>query len=187
VPKQSKPKSAGSTPAEPSNAPSPASDGQAAASAGPLGLTRRDLGSWLDGPGAGLPIPEGYPGQRLGLPESGPDSVGRVGRRLAGITIDWAACSLLAALLWRTAGAGSFGPLLVLFLEHALMVGLTGASLGHRLVGLRLHALDGGAAGLGRAGLRAALLCLFLPTMFWNRDQRGLHDQWSGTVLVRVS
>ncbi|MGO9653847.1 MAG: RDD family protein, partial [Mycobacterium sp.] len=38
-----------------------------------------------------------YPGERLGLPESGPGSLAPVGRRVAALTIDWLIAYGLAA------------------------------------------------------------------------------------------
>ncbi|NLA66265.1 MAG: RDD family protein, partial [Leucobacter sp.] len=43
--------------------------------------------------------PSDYPGERLGLPEEGSGSVGRIGRRFIAIAIDWALASLPAYLL----------------------------------------------------------------------------------------
>ena len=44
-----------------------------------------------------------YPGERLGLPESGPQSVGRVGRRFVAITGDWIISALVLMLIsWET-------------------------------------------------------------------------------------
>lgn len=45
-----------------------------------------------------LPISR-YPGERLGLPESGPRSVARVGRRIIALAIDWTMSGLLVSML----------------------------------------------------------------------------------------
>ena len=34
--------------------------------------------------------------------------------------------------------------------------------------------------------LAAVLLCLAIPALIWDRDQRGLHDKAAQTVLVRL-
>ena len=34
--------------------------------------------------------------------------------------------------------------------------------------------------------VRTVLLCLAIPALIWDRDQRGLHDRGAGTVLVRI-
>ena len=67
-----------------------------------------------------------------------------------------------------------------------LLVGTLGSTIGHRLVGLRVLSLHGGAARPLQVLVRTMLLCLFLPAMFWDRDGRGLHDKAAGTVIVRT-
>ena len=42
-----------------------------------------------------------------------------------------------------------------------------------------------GWAGPLPALVRTALLCLVLPAVVYDRDQRGLHDRAAATVLVR--
>jgi hypothetical protein len=46
--------------------------------------------------------------------------------------------------------------------------------------------LDGTDAGLVRGAVRSVLLSLAVPALVWDRDQRGLHDRFVGTVLRRV-
>ena len=46
--------------------------------------------------------------------------------------------------------------------------------------------LDGTAVGPVHALGRTLLLVLAIPPLVWDRDQRGLHDQFMGTVLRRV-
>jgi uncharacterized RDD family membrane protein YckC len=155
-------------------------------------VERRGIGSWLDGPGAASGVDHGPPGKRLGLPEQGPGSVGRSGRRVLALLVDWVAALLIANLLARgpvqdvASGAGSLIPLAVLFVENALLVGTVGATLGHRLLGLRVASLTGGPVGLRRGAVRAALLVLAVPALVWDRDQRGLHDKAAGTVLLKT-
>jgi uncharacterized RDD family membrane protein YckC len=154
-----------------------------------MGMTdRRTMGSWLEGP-ASVTREEGdYPGRRLGLPEEGAGSVARFGRRLAALFVDW----LLALFVSRVAlGVESWNELQwvalgVFTVYNALLVGLFGASVGHRLLGLKLVRLDGTEAGLLRGAARSALLSLAMPALVWDRDQRGLHDRFVGTVLRRV-
>lgn len=99
--------------------------------------------------------------------------------------IDWVLALIVARGLLGSAGLGSFGPLLVLLVENALLVGTAGATVGHRLMGLRVETLSGEWPGPVRAGVRAVLLCLAIPPLVWDRDQRGWHDQAAGTVLAR--
>ena len=143
---------------------------------------RKDTGSWLDGPRAVSGAELGYPGERLGRPETGYGSIARFGRRLLGLFVDWIGCLAVARLI----GPEPSVPLLVLFVEQTLLVGTAGFSVGQRLVGLRVVRVDGRPAGLGRAALRALLLCLAIPALIWDRDQRGLHDRLAGTLIERT-
>jgi uncharacterized RDD family membrane protein YckC len=144
------------------------------------------VGSWLEprrpSPGA----PEAYPGERLGRPAEGPRSLAGFGRRLVALFVDWVMALLIAGWLLRNVPVGQFGPLLVLLVENVVLVGTAGATLGHRLLGMRVEALDGSAPGLGRALLRSVLLCLAIPPLVWDADQRGLHDRWAGTLVART-
>ena len=157
-------------------------------------VDRKDIGSWLDGPGARTGATTAYPGERLGMPRSGAGSVGRFGRRLVGVLVDWSLCQLIASALFSVplpftevaTGRDSFVLLAVFAVENLLLVGTLGSTLGHRLAGLRVLSLRGGPARPLQVLVRTALLCLFLPAMFWDRDARGLHDKAAGTVIVRT-
>jgi uncharacterized RDD family membrane protein YckC len=156
-------------------------------------VDRKDIGSWLEGPGSRSGAPSAYPGERLGMPREGAGSMGRFGRRLVGAIIDWTACQLIAAALFSVplpfAGVASQRDttiLLLLFaLENLLLLSTTGYTLGHRVVGLRVLSLDGHRARPFQVLVRTVLLCLFLPAMFWDKDGRSLHDKAAGTVIVR--
>ena len=58
-------------------------------------------------------------------------------------------------------------------------------SVGHLILGMRVVPLAGGYLGLWRPFARTALLCLVIPAVIWDRDQRGMHDRLVGTILVR--
>ncbi|WP_448809961.1 RDD family protein [Agromyces bauzanensis] len=131
--------------------------------------------------------PSRWPGERLGLPESGPGSVGRVGRRIAALAIDWAAAIVIALLFapyssmlhsWLTLG--------IFALMQILFIPTIGGSVGHRLVGLRVVPITGGWVGPWRPIVRTALLVIVLPALVWDSDQRGFHDKVAGTVLIRA-
>ncbi|RZU25269.1 RDD family protein [Streptomyces sp. BK239] len=130
----------------------------------------------------------GYRGEQLGLPESGPGSIARPGRRLGALAVDWGLCLLIAYGL-ITDGYGqatSNWALLIFFVTGVLTVGTLGFTPGKRLFGLRVVALDTGTVNPLRALLRTALLCLALPPLIWDRDGRGLHDRLARTVEVRI-
>ncbi|MEU1165551.1 RDD family protein, partial [Streptomyces sp. NPDC005921] len=60
---------------------------------------RQAIGSWLSGPRAAMEeagAEFGYRGEQLGLPEEGPGSIARPGRRLGALVVDWALCVLIA-------------------------------------------------------------------------------------------
>ncbi|MET9776007.1 RDD family protein [Streptomyces sp. NPDC006367] len=152
---------------------------------------RQAIGSWLSGPraaieGAGADL--GYRGEQLGLPEEGPGSLARPGRRLGALAVDWALCSLIAYGLVT----GSFGQtsgnwaLLIFFVLSVLTVGTVGCTPGKRLFGLRVVELGTGRVNPVRALLRSVLLCVAVPALIWDRDGRGLHDRLARTVEVRI-
>jgi uncharacterized RDD family membrane protein YckC len=149
------------------------------------------MGSWLSGPRAAAEeagVDFGYRGEQLGLPEEGPGSIARPGRRLGAIAVDWG-LSLLIAYGLITQGydqATSNWALLIFFLLGALTVGTVGFTPGKRLFGLRVVAIDTGRVNPLRALLRTALLCLAVPALIWDRDGRGLHDRLAKTVEVRI-
>jgi uncharacterized RDD family membrane protein YckC len=159
------------------------------------GLTRREVGAWLEGPGSAAPDSAiGHRGERLGLPQSGPGAVSGFGRRLGALFIDWFGSLFVAGWIvgtsvWADSAAGaadrSLVTLAVFGLEVAVLTWLAGASFGQRLLGLRVARLDGSPLGLGRAVVRTALLCLAVPALIWDRDGRGLHDKAVGSVVVR--
>lgn len=123
-----------------------------------------------------------YPGQRLGRPESGTGSVARIGRRLGAIAIDWALATAVSA---GFLGNDPWWTLTVFGVTQLVLVTTTGSSAGHLLLGLQVVRLDGAWAGPLRVAVRTVLLCLAVPALVWDADQRGLHDQAAGTVLVR--
>ena len=143
----------------------------------------------------GLPVvdtPDSFPGERLGLPQEGAGSVASLLRRLGALLVDWMLCQVVATGLlgmqWgQVAGAEAFLPLLLLFALNVVLVTTLGTTIGHRLLGVRVAALDGiGAAAPppGRSALRALLLCLFVPAIIIDADGRGLHDKAARTVVV---
>jgi uncharacterized RDD family membrane protein YckC len=154
-------------------------------------VNRKDIGSWIEGPGASSRDGGSYPGSRLGLPQRGPGSVARFGRRLVGVMIDWLLCSLVAAALWGysiTGGdSGSFKPLVIFAVQHLILVGTIGFTIGHRVVGLRVVRLGGGLPGFVPALARTILLVLAIPALIWDRDDRGLHDKVAATVVIRAT
>ncbi|PPK95338.1 RDD family protein [Kineococcus xinjiangensis] len=131
------------------------------------------------------PQPDSHPGAGLGLPAEGPGSIGGWGRRIVGLCIDWAVASVIAHAFVNATLGRELGPLAVFALMHVVLVGTTGFTIGHFLAGLVVRRADGGFVGPLRALLRTALLCLVIPAVVSDPDQRGLHDRAAGTVIVR--
>ena len=135
-----------------------------------------------------------YPGERLGLPEAGAGSIGRVGRRIAALVIDYAAATILATAflgydqfaLPGEAGATLFTPMIVFAVLQIVFIPTLGGSPGHRIVGLRVVRADGAWVGLWRPIVRTLLLVVVIPAVIWDQDQRGLHDKAAGTILLRA-
>jgi uncharacterized RDD family membrane protein YckC len=140
--------------------------------------------------GQDLPLGEQeYAGQRLGLPEEGPGSVAGWGRRVAALFIDWFASLLVTRLIGAftelSPDAERSLPLLVFFLEVTLFTALAGGSFGQLALRIVVVRLDGRPVTVLAALLRTLLICLVIPPVVFNRDNRGLHDLAVGTVTLR--
>lgn len=126
-----------------------------------------------------------FPGERLGLPADGVGSIAGLGRRLAAFAVDVVVANALAFLVFGRQGPGGLFVLGVFALEVWLLTAVSGGSFGHHVVGLQVVRLDRRPVGLWRSFIRTVLLCLLIPVMVWDRDQRGLHDLAAQTALVR--
>ncbi|MDP9845301.1 RDD family protein [Streptosporangium lutulentum] len=143
--------------------------------------------TWLGGVrSAGVDL--GYPGERLGLPREGSGSVAGFGRRIGAIVIDWLICTwaITQGLLQINPVQNVWVPILIFAAEYVLLVGTMGMTFGMRLLRVRVAALDGGQPGFVFVLIRTLLLCLAVPALIWDRDQRGLHDRAANTVVVRM-
>ena len=156
-------------------------------------MDRRDIGSWLSGPKAALEeqgMDFGYPGQRFGLPKQGIGSVARMGRRIIALMIDWIAAILVTHLAFPDLVYGSevfaAATLGIFAAQVFLLTATTGASFGYKLAGIRLISISPAPITFLKALVRAALLCLVVPALIWDRDGRGLHDKAVGTITMRA-
>jgi uncharacterized RDD family membrane protein YckC len=131
-----------------------------------------------------------YPGERLGLSQSGSGSLAPMGRRLAALMIDWLIAYGLAAL------AMAFGVYSERMLSTAVLVvwlalGVVAVRLfsftpGQLVLGLQVAAVDGRLPiGVGRLAVRGLLLATVIAALFSDSDGRGLHDRLSRTAVVR--
>ena len=107
----------------------------------------------------------------------------RVGRRFVGILIDWILCYAIGAVFFD---ANQFAILGIFALEQIVLVGTLGFSIGHRVMGMQVQNANGGPAGFAAAVVRGILLCLVLPAVIFDQDQRGVHDRAMNTILVRI-
>lgn len=131
-----------------------------------------------------------YPGERLGLPESGSGSLASTGRRLAALVIDWLISYGLAALAMALGAFSermlSTAVLVVWFVLGVVAVRLFSFTPGQLALGLQVVAVDGRLpVGIGRLAVRGLLIAVVIPALFTDSDGRGLHDRLSGTAVVR--
>jgi uncharacterized RDD family membrane protein YckC len=152
------------------------------------------MGSWLSGPdGQG---PDDYPGQRLGLPPTGPGSVARFGRRIGALLIDWFIAYGLVGLAvgvglfsrddFLYARMGSTGIAVVWLVLGVISVRLFGFTPGQLMLGLRVASVDNRMhVGIGRALVRGLLVFFVIPALFTDRDFRGYQDRFTNTAVVR--
>ena len=144
-------------------------------------VDRKDIGSWLSGPDtSGI---SKYPGERLGLPDRGPGSIARAGRRILAIVIDWTVALLISNFAF---GGDQWATLSIFAAEQILLIATLGYSIGHRIAGIHVVRLGGAPAGPLAAVVRTVLLCLVIPAVIFDPDQRGLHDKAMNTVLIRM-
>jgi uncharacterized RDD family membrane protein YckC len=155
----------------------------------------REISSWLSGPEPfdstqGASGRGDYPGHRLGLPEQGPGSIARFGRRAGALLIDWLIAYGLAGLGMTfglvTLTTMSTAVLVVWFVLGALSVRLFGFTPGQLALGLMVVSVDNRQhVGLGRAAVRGLLVALVIPALFTDSDLRGLQDLATKTAVVR--
>ena len=123
-----------------------------------------------------------WAGKRLGLPESGPGSLAKMGRRILALVIDWSLALLVSRAFFNSDNTAT---LTFFMLEQWLLVATTGNSFGHLFAGIKVRKLDGSHVGIVSALIRIGLILLVIPATIWDADNRGLHDKASKTVLVR--
>jgi uncharacterized RDD family membrane protein YckC len=112
--------------------------------------------------------------------------VGRVGRRIGALAIDWALAYGAGALFFSPDGVvNGFAVSGVFVALQIVFIPTIGGSIGHRLFGLRVVPLQRGWVGVWRPVVRSVLLGLAVPALVWDSDQRGFHDKVAGTVLIR--
>jgi hypothetical protein len=127
--------------------------------------------------------PSDWPGKRLGLPNEGPRSIARIGRRVAALAIDWALAVIISIAFFQY---DPFATLAVFAVTQIVALLLMNGSVGHLFLRMRVVPDTGGYLGVWRPFVRTILLCLVIPAVIWDADQRGLHDKAARTILVRI-
>jgi uncharacterized RDD family membrane protein YckC len=113
-----------------------------------------------------------------------------LGRRFAALMVDWLACYFIVAA--SAGGLGAMAPnrsltvLALFFAEVAILSALQGASLGHKIFGIRIvRFADGGAISPIAALIRSSLLVSVIFAITFDENGRGMHERFSGSVLTR--
>lgn len=126
----------------------------------------------------------------LGLPSRGPGSIATLLRRALAAVVDWLLSQLIVVgvlgIPLDGGGSAAFAPLGVFALMHLLLVGTLGTTIGHRVAGIGVQALDGAAPRPLQALIRTFMVVLFFPAIFTAADGRGFHDKAAQTVTVRT-
>jgi uncharacterized RDD family membrane protein YckC len=150
-------------------------------------VTERHPAGSLAAANAGTADHQRYPGEDLGLPETGPGSVASQARRLGALAIDWLVWSLVVILLLRPTHLQAEGWTLALFAaSDVVFTAFTGFTIGKLALRIRVVRLDGKIVGLGWAFVRTLLLLLIAPALIADGDLRAMHDRASNTVVVRT-
>lgn len=106
----------------------------------------------------------------------------RLGRRVLALAIDWGLAILISVAFFHY---DAWATLAIFAIEQAVFLLTLNGSIGHLILGLRVVPLAGGYLGVWRPLARTVLLCVVIPAVIWDRDQRGMHDRLVGTILVR--
>jgi uncharacterized RDD family membrane protein YckC len=114
-----------------------------------------------------------------------------LGRRFAALMVDWLACYFIITAV--SGGIGATSPnrslyvLGLFYLQIFILSWLQGATLGHRIFGIRIvRYLDGGPITVTQAFIRSSLLITVIFAITFDEEGRGLHERLSQTILTRV-
>lgn len=146
-------------------------------------------GSWLSGPQSVAPkVDQKWPGELLGMTESGPGSIATFGRRVGAIFVDWILAGFLVLL---TNGFDLTDKAIGTKVIVAwMLVGIVGVWLFARTPGQAVMAIGVARVdvrdrvGLWRAVVRQLLIVVMIPPLITDQDGRGMHDRATGTALV---
>jgi hypothetical protein len=109
--------------------------------------------------------------------------MGRLGRRIVALLVDWALAVIISIAFFHY---NSFATLAIFAVIQIVFLMTVGGSIGHILLRMRVVPLRGGYIGIWKPIVRTLLICLVIPAVIYDQDQRGLHDRAIDAVLVRV-
>jgi len=131
-----------------------------------------------------------WPGEHLGLSETGSGSMASVMRRAAGVLIDWGICWIIAGFI--VMNTDIFGGTATLTYFLWLLLGIISGWLfartpGMAVLGMGVARLDqpGSTVGFWRAAVRTILTGFIFPAAIVDADGRGMHDRATGTAVIR--
>lgn len=139
-------------------------------------------------PDKGADAPDGYPGERFGLPETGPGSVATLLRRGGQFLLDSLLAGVLALIFTYPAPPQNWS-LLTWAILMVVPVAVIGTTPAMALLGMRVVRLDRPettGVGLLWTLVRTASVFFIVPALIVDRDSRGIHDRASRTVVVRT-
>lgn len=113
-------------------------------------------------------------------PDSNLSAVGLL-RRLAAITIDWAIALLFSGAFFEN---DSSVTLIFFAAMRVVLIATNSATIGQRLLGIRVVRLGAPIVGFRAAIIRTALELLVLPALINTEAGTPLHDQLAKTRLV---
>lgn len=150
--------------------------------------------TWLDGPNIpgenDFDTVGRYPGENLGLPESGSGALASVSRRAGGVFIDWILCLLIASVLTKFTHilGGVSTATFILWILMGIVCGILFARTpGMAMLGMGVARIDvpGTTVGIWRGAVRTLLTACLFPAAMVDSDGRGIHDRATGTVVIR--
>ena len=154
----------------------------------------QEKSTWLNGPtlpaeGEDPLNPNRWPGEKLGLTQSGPGSLASINRRIGGLFVDWIIAELIGFALTKitTLFGGIAGATLITWLIISVIsVSLFARTPGQAAFKMGVARVDvpGSTVGLWRAIVRPVLTIFVLPAVIVDADGRGLHDRVTGTAVI---
>ncbi|MFM1788920.1 MAG: hypothetical protein RLZZ12_269 [Actinomycetota bacterium] len=113
-----------------------------------------------------------------------------LGRRLVALSLDWAVATFTTGLIFpifASSLAPSLTRLVIFVIEVSVLTALTGASIGQRIMGIRVVSYpDQFFIIPSKAFLRTVFIALVIPALVIDSEGRGLHDSFTKSQVVKV-